>query len=246
MARTEHHGTTALVTGAAKRIGRAIACALADSGMNVVVHYNRSGPEARDLVSRIKKKGVSSWAISGDIETDDGCTALVGDAIAACGGNLSVLVNNASIFPESTLADLTFENLARAIRVNAWAPLLLSRAFAVTAAHGRGSIVNLLDNRISGSDRGHVGYLLSKQMLASLTRMCALEFSPAIRVNGIAPGIILPPAGKTGAYLDKLKGGVPLRMHGSPADIAAAVVFCATNPFLTGEIITIDGGKHLV
>jgi NAD(P)-dependent dehydrogenase (short-subunit alcohol dehydrogenase family) len=246
MARTERHGTTALVTGAAKRIGRAIACALADSGMNVVVHYNRSGPQARDLVSRIKKKGVSSWAISGDIETDEGCTVLVGDAIAACGGNLSVLVNNASIFPESTLADLTFENLARAIRVNAWAPLLLSRAFAVTAAHGRGCIVNLLDNRISGSDRGHVGYLLSKQMLASLTRMCALEFSPAIRVNGIAPGIILPPAGKTGAYLDKLKGGVPLRMHGSPADIATAVVFCATNPFLTGEIITIDGGKHLV
>jgi NAD(P)-dependent dehydrogenase (short-subunit alcohol dehydrogenase family) len=246
MARTELNGTTALVTGAAKRIGRAIACALADNGMNVVVHYNRSGPQARDLVSRIKKKGVSSWAIAGDIETDDGCTALVGDAIAACGGNLSVLVNNASIFPESTLADLTFENLARAIRVNAWAPLLLSRAFAVTAAHGRGCIVNLLDNRISGSDRGHVGYLLSKQMLASLTRMCALEFSPAIRVNGIAPGIILPPAGKTGAYLDKLKGGVPLRMHGSPADIAAAVVFCARNPFLTGEIITIDGGKHLV
>jgi len=244
---------TALITGSAKRIGRAIALACADNGMNVVVHYNRSLPDALELVSLCKKKGVSAWPVAADLGTDDGCTKLIDDAIAASGKTLSVLVNNASIFPESTLADMTFDDCVGSMRINAWVPLFLSRAFAARTAFGRGReqgrrrcVVNILDNRITGHDRGHVAYLLSKRMLASITRLCALELAPAVRVNGVAPGLILPPAGKTDAYLDKLKDGVPLRMHGSPSDIAAAVVFCARNPFLTGEIITVDGGKHLL
>jgi pteridine reductase len=237
---------TALVTGAARRIGRAIALSLADSGLNVVVHFNTSPSEARGLVSEIKEKGVSSWAVSGDFETDRGCAALIGDAAKAAGKSpLRVLVNNASIYPETTLSDMTFPDLTRCIRINAWAPLVVSRAFAAQAGRP-GCVVNILDNRITGRDHGHVAYLLSKQMLASVTRLCALEFSPSVRVNGVAPGLILPPAGKTRAYLDKLKKNVPLRAHGSPRDIASAVVFCVTSPFLTGEIITVDGGRHLL
>ena len=105
--------------------------------------------------------------------------------------------------------------------------------------------MNILDNRtFGGRDRSHAAYLLSKQLLASMTRLCAVEFSPAIRVNGVAPGPVLPPAGKTAAYLDKLKNLAPLKINGTPADIAAAAVFCVTSPFLTGEIITVDGGRR--
>ena len=247
-------GATALITGSAQRIGRAIALACADNGMNVVVHYNRSLADAHDLVVLCRKKGVSAWPVAADIGTDDGCAKCIDDAIAASGKTLSVLVNNASIFPESTLADMTFDDLVGSMRINAWAPLFLSRAFAERTAFSRGRreqgrrrcVVNILDNRKIGRDRGHVAYLLSKRMLASITRLCALELAPAVRVNGVAPGLILPPAGKSDAYLDKLKNGVPLRAHGSPSDIAAAVIFCARSPFLTGEIITVDGGKHLL
>lgn len=239
---------TALITGSAKRIGRAIALACADNGMNVVVHYNRSVTDAYDCVALCRKKGVSAWPVAADLGTDDGITKLIDDAVAASGKTLSVLVNNASIFPESTLADMTFDDLVESVRINAWAPLLLSRTFAARAVSGRRRcIVNILDNRTCGGrDGGHAAYLLSKRMLASMTLLCALELAPVVRVNGVAPGLILPPAGKTDAYLDKLKNGVPLQAHGSPSDIAAAVVFCVNSPFLTGEIITVDGGKHLL
>jgi pteridine reductase len=246
MRQNDLRGKTALITGAAKRIGRAIALACADNGMNVVVHYNRSQTDANDLVALCKEKDVSAWPVSGDIGTDGGCKKLVDDAHAVSGKNLFLLVNNASIFPESLFADMTFDDLIGSVRINAWAPLILSRNFAARAMTGGGCVVNILDNRTEGHDSGHVAYLLSKRMLASVTRLCALELAPSVRVNGVAPGLILPPAGKTEAYLDKLKSGVPLRAHGSPSDIADAVVFCASNPFLTGEIITVDGGKHLL
>jgi NAD(P)-dependent dehydrogenase (short-subunit alcohol dehydrogenase family) len=245
MTRAETTRATALITGAAKRIGRAIACALADNGMNVVVHYNRSRNDALELVALIRKKGVLSWAIAADFERGGG-EDLIKRAAIACGKSLSVLVNNASIYPKSSLKDMTHDDLARCIRVNAWAPLCLSRAFASHTGHrrGRGCIVNMLDNRISGRDSAHTAYLLSKQMLASITRLCAWEMAPSVRVNGVAPGLVLPPAGKGRAYLDKLKKGVPLRAHGTPLDIAAAVVFCVNSPILTGEIITLDGGRR--
>jgi NAD(P)-dependent dehydrogenase (short-subunit alcohol dehydrogenase family) len=246
MTRAERFGKTALVTGASKRIGRAIALTLADLGMNVAVHYNRSFSDANNLVGTIKKKGVFAWALSGDLRSEDECTALVRDCVSVSRSTLSVLVNNASIFPESTLFGMTLSDLVESLRINAWAPLVLTRAFSSHAARGPGCIVNILDNRITGTDRTHTAYLLSKQILASITRLCALELAPRFRVNGVSPGLILPPAGKTAAYLDKLKSGVPLRMRGSPSDIAAAVEFCVATPFLPGEIITLDGGKHLL
>jgi pteridine reductase len=249
MTRAETTRPTALVTGAAKRIGRAIALALADNGMNVVVHYNRSRADALELVALIRKKGVLSWAVAGDFERRGACEALMNRASIACGKGLSVLINNASIYPESTLADMTIDDLVRCVRVNAWTPLCLSRAFALHTGRkrGRGCIVNLLDNRMSGRDGTHTAYLLSKQLLASITRLCAREMAPKVRVNGVAPGLVLPPAGKTRAYLDKLRKGVPLRAHGTPRNIAAAVVFCVNSPILTGEIITLDGGRrHLL
>ncbi|HUI90725.1 MAG TPA: SDR family oxidoreductase [Chitinivibrionales bacterium] len=245
MARFPCAGRTALVTGGAKRIGRHIALACGREGMNVVVHYHRSRQEAQLLVQELTVEKITAWAVGGALDTSEMCDKLIRTASSLCGNSLWLLVNNASMFPARSLDKVSFGDLAASVRVNAWAPLCLSRAFAETARPG-GSIVNLLDARIAGYDKSHVAYILSKHLFAAITRQCAIEFAPRIRVNAVAPGLILPPAGKTEAYLNKLKNTVPLRMHGRPEDLAAAVVFLAKSPFVTGETIFVDGGKHLL
>ncbi len=237
-------GRSALVTGGAQRIGRHIAIACAEAGMNVVVHYHKSRSDAERLVGELARKGVCAWAVGADLNRPGGCEAVVGKARTLCGGSLSLLVNNASVFPERSLPQVTFVDIADTLRTNAWAPLCLSRAFAGKVR--RGSIVNLLDARIAGNDKNHAAYILSKHMLATLTKMCAIEFAPGLRVNAVAPGLILPPAGKTNGYLNKLKKTVPLRAHGTPFEVADAVLFLARSSFITGEIIFVDGGKHLL
>jgi NAD(P)-dependent dehydrogenase (short-subunit alcohol dehydrogenase family) len=140
--------------------------------------------------------------------------------------------------------DVGFSDVMRHMHVNAWAPFVLSREFARLADHGK--IVNLLDTRIIGHDREHVAYVLSKKMLAVLTVMCAREFAPDFTVNGIAPGLILPPAGKDESYLDKLAEKVPLRKHGGPQDIVDAVLYLLKSDYVTGQVIYVDGGRHLL
>lgn len=244
MPRSSFAKATALITGGSRRIGREIARACAHAGMNVVIHYRTSKSEALALAYEIETQGVRAWAIRGTLDTPAACERLVSRADVLCNRSLSLLVNNASSFPESSLSSFSFKDLTDAVGVNAWAPLCLSRAFAGLARSG--SIVNLLDARIAGRDRTHAAYILSKHLLAVLTKTCALEFAPVLRVNGVAPGLILPPAGKTNAYLRALTGTVPLKMHGDPLDIARTVVFLAQSPFITGEIIFVDGGRHLV
>jgi hypothetical protein len=244
MKRPPFANATALVTGGAQRIGRAIALACADAGINVVVHYRSSRADARVLAAEIASRGVGAWAVGATLGTQASCDALIRRSNSLCGSTLSLLVNNAATFPEGMLHEMSFRDLTGNIRVNAWTPLCLSRAFAKTVRSG--SIVNLLDARIAGKDSGHAAYILSKLLLASLTRICALEFAPAVRVNGVAPGLILPPAGKTKAYLNALARKVPLRMHGEPGDVAQAVLFLARSAFVTGEVVFVDGGRHLL
>ena len=146
-----------------------------------------------------------------------------------------MLVNNASIFPRDELDTLTLESLVDNVRVNAWAPFAASRVFARRIGHGH--IINLLDSRIDDADWGHVGYILSKHVLAAMTRMMALAFAPDIAVNAVAPGLILPPPGASQAYVDALVETVPLARHGEPEQVARAVAYLATSEFLTGEVI---------
>jgi NAD(P)-dependent dehydrogenase (short-subunit alcohol dehydrogenase family) len=129
------------------------------------------------------------------------------------------------------------------MEVNAWVPFVLSRAFAQRI--GRGKIVNLLDTRLKGYDWTHVGYILSKHLLAVMTRMMALEFAPHITVNAVAPGLVLPPPGKDETYLQSLVHTVPLQRYGGAQDIADAVVFLIRSDFITGNVIYVDGGRHL-
>ena len=159
-------------------------------------------------------------------------------------GSIDILINNASIFSPSTLMDLGFGDLTRHMQVNAWAPFVISREFARLV--GRGKIINLLDTKIHGYDQTHVAYILTKHMLSVLTRMCALEFAPGITVNAVAPGLILPPLGKDESYLEQLSPAVPLKRHGGPGDIANTVIYLLKSDFVTGQVIFVDGGRHLL
>jgi NAD(P)-dependent dehydrogenase (short-subunit alcohol dehydrogenase family) len=237
-------GKVALVTGASKRIGRAIAIALAEEGVHIVAHDRRAQEtEIKRVCDEVEDCGAKAWRVMADLEKPEEYGSLVAQAQKAAGG-LDILINNASIFLPSTVLDAGFNDFIRHVQVNAWAPFVLSRDFARLARGGK--IINLLDSRITGRARTHLAYLLSKQMLASLTRLCALEFAPVVTVNGVAPGLILPPAGKDEAYLDRLAEKVPLRKHGGPQDIADAVIYLLKSDYVTGQIIYVDGGRRLL
>ncbi len=235
-------GMTALVTGAGKRIGRAMARALAREGVNIIIHYNTSEEEARGAASELEGLGVKTWTVKADF----GNPAEYVDLIERCrklAGGFDVLVNSASVFPRSTINTIEYGGFLECMQVNAWVPFVLGREFAKHS--GKGSIVNLIDSRISGFDFTHVGYLWSKHILYEMTRLMAVEFAPGVTVNGINPGLILPPPGRSTGYLEKMKNTVPMKRHGDPEEIADAVVFLARNDFITGEVICIDGGRHL-
>jgi pteridine reductase len=235
-------GMTALVTGAAKRIGRQIALSLASEGVNVIVHYRRSREEAAELCAQLAGLGVMSWAVEADFDKPGDSEMLMARAFQTA-GPIDILINSASVFSPATLAELDFDDLTRNLRINAWAPFVFCRDFGRLA--GRGKIVNLLDTRIVGTDPAHVGYILSKHVLYLLTRLLAIELAPGISVNAVAPGLILPPAGKDERYLDQLAPLVPLQRHGDPGDIVEAILYLLRCDFVTGQVIYVDGGRHL-
>jgi len=235
-------GKTALITGAAKRIGRATALALADEGVNIAIHYNTSEGEAKNLALELESCGVKAWTIQADFDVQEQYETLIERTLELT-GSLDILVNNASIFPFEKLEDVTLDSLIKNMEVNAWVPFVLSRSFKELV--GKGKIINLEDSRTSGYDWSHIGYIMSKHVLAAFTRYTALAYAPDITVNAVAPGLILPPPGKDQSYLDRLVGTVPLKRHGEAEDIAEAVVFLAKSSFITGEVIHVDGGRHL-
>ena len=238
------HGKTAIVTGASRRIGRAISTALGEAGANVVIHDHQSlQGDCENLCDEMDRFGVKTWIVTADFENPSDTASVIERALKSA-GNLDMLINCAAIFVGDTLRDADFKNLMRHMQINAWAPLILSREFARLVTQGK--IINLLDTRISGYDWMHVSYILSKHVLHVLTKMTALEFAPGIAVNGLAPGLILPPQGKDMSYLNELAETVPLKRHGGPEDIVDAVLFLLKSDFITGQIINIDGGRHLM
>lgn len=228
--------------GGALRLGQAISSALAAEGMHILVHYHTSQDTAEDLADTLRKTGVKAWTLSADLESSEEAGRLVDRTLKLC-GKLDFIINNASIFPKDTLDDLSVENLFRNISINALAPFIIARSFAARSESG--CVVNLLDARITDYDREHVSYHLSKRMLSSLTQMMAAEFAPAVRVNAVAPGLILPPAGEDASYLDALKDTNYLKRVGAPDDVCRAVLFLLTSEFLTGQTLYVDGGRHM-
>ena len=236
-------GKTALVTGAAVRLGRATAVGLASAGARLVIHYGRSAQAAQELAQEIAGNGTQAWPLQADLERAEELESLVPRALELTGG-LDILVNNASIFPADSLKELELGNVVHSIQVNAWAPFVLSRSFAQHVE--RGQIVNFLDTRVAGYDWKHVSYIISKNVLALLTRMTALELAPDIAVNAVAPGLILPPPGKDESHLEALKHTVPLKRRGDAEGVVDAVLFLLKSDFITGQVIYVDGGRHLM
>jgi pteridine reductase len=238
-------GKRALVTGGARRIGKAIALGLGKAGAEVVIHYHSSVEAAQGVVEELRAAGVLSALVQADLSEAGEAEALLPRVWEEI-GPLDLLVNNASIFPPGRLEEATFDDVTTNIQVNAWAPFTLIREMARRASPERGpSVVNLLDARIAGGDPNHAAYHLSKLMLAELTRMAAVEFAPGLRVNGVAPGPVIPPEDKDEHYLRGLIAALPLSRKGSPDDIADAVLYLATASFVTGQTVFVDGGQHL-
>ncbi len=242
MTKYDLSGRTALVTGGAVRIGRAICQSLADAGAKVVINYNHSSEEADQLVDEIRGRGGQSWAMQADLGSQEQLLSLVPRA-RDLAGHLDILVNNASIFPVDDFSTFTLEDLHRNVEVNAWAPLALARSFGEMT--DTGDIVNIIDGRMVGYDWGHVAYHSSKYLLGLFHRMMAIRMAPGIKVNAVGPGLILPPEGKDQAYIESLKEKVPLKRVGSPEAVADAVLFLLSSDYITGQVIFVDGGRWL-
>jgi len=232
----------ALVTGAAKRLGKTTALALAGAGAHIIIHHNSSARAAQELKQQIQSLRVEAWTMQADLNKGSECDKLFSQAAAAA-GHIDILINNASIFPRQSLANVTEHELYDNIQVNAVAPLLLSRKFAEQGKQG--VIINFLDTHIVEYHASHAAYHISKRMLFTLTRMLALEYAPLVRVNAVAPGLILPPEGEDASYLKNHAEHNPLHAYGNEDDITAAVLFLIRSSFITGQVLFVDGGYHM-
>ena len=231
---------TALVTGGARRIGAAIARALAAEGWRVVLHCHRSRADAETLAHEIGAVGVVE-ANLGDRMAIEG---LIGRASAW--GPVDALVNNAAAFARDDIADVTWESFEAHLVPNLAAPLFLCRDFA-RAFGGRmgGNIVNLLDQKVGNLNPDFLSYTLSKVALSALTQMLAMAFAPRIRVNGVSPGLTLISGRQTEQSFQRAWRDTPLGVSSTPEELAAAVRFILATPSMTGQSIVLDGGETL-
>jgi NAD(P)-dependent dehydrogenase (short-subunit alcohol dehydrogenase family) len=245
---TPHHldyPRAALVTGAGKRIGRAIALALAADGWAIGLHYGESRDDAEALANEIAAKGGRAAALKADLAREQEVTTLVERAATAL-GSLGCLVNNASVFENDRALDVTRASWDRHIEVNLRAPFVLSQAFARQLPQEKqGCIVNILDERVWSLTPYFFSYTLSKAALWSVTQTLALALAPRIRVNGIGPGPTLPSPRQTEAQFQRQAGLMPLGRGTTPEEITDAVKFILAAPALTGQMIALDGGQHL-
>lgn len=240
-------GRTALVTGGAVRLGRAIALRLAQEGADVAIQYATSANAAQEVVRKIESLGRRCVAISADFTADPAAAAerAIREASAAL-GPVDLLVNSAAVFEPGTLADLTEAAWDKHFDINLKAPLWLTRAFAGLLPTDRtGCVINMVDWRALRPPTGHLAYTLTKAALAAATQLLAKELAPQIRVNAVAPGAILPPPGADESYLKQLRQRIPLARTGHPDDVTDAVVYLASASFVTGEILTVTGGEQL-
>ena len=233
----------ALVTGGAKRIGRAICLELAAAGFDLAIHHRDSGDEAEELAREIDALGRRAVCLSVDLADGIATHALIGRAAAAL-GPLSVLVNNASVFADDRLESLTGESWAAHMDVNLRAPVLLAQAFAAQAPDGS-AIVNILDQRVLKPDPRFFSYGLSKSALWVATRTMAQALAPRIRVNGVGPGPTLPSVHQAAGEFEAEARATPLQRAGSPEAVADAVRWLMDAGQVTGQMIAVDGGQHL-
>ena len=238
----EVDGLKALVTGGATRIGRAICLGLAEQGARVAIHFHRSEKEAREVAARCP----GSVILEADLAESEAAEALVAGAHDALGG-LDLLVNNAAIYQRVPLSEIDEESWQRHLDLNLTAPFFAARAAGRRLlAGGRGGlIVNLTDWAIARPYPDFLPYYAAKAGLAAMTAGLARALAPQVRVNAIAPGPILPTKGADEALLRKIRAATPLGRMGGEASVVSTVLFLIRNEFVTGETITVDGGRSL-
>jgi NAD(P)-dependent dehydrogenase (short-subunit alcohol dehydrogenase family) len=238
-------GTVAIVTGAAKRLGEAIALSLADAGCDVCVHYGRSRAAAEETANEIRARGVRAVTVRADLFEPQQAAETVFTAAEEL-GPVGIVINSAAIFDEGTLLTTTDDDWNRHFAINLQAPFHLCRQFARRHAAGtRGHIINIADWRATRPGTGHLAYTLTKSALVTLTRILALELAPDIQVNAIAPGAILPGVDAEVAEFERLADRIPLRRTGGPGDVTDSILYLLRSDFVTGEILHVTGGEEL-
>ena len=237
---------SALVTGAARRIGKALAIRLAEAGYDIALHASeRSAEEARALAAQIAAGGRRAEVFLADLSDAAQAGALVSRAVHAM-GPLSLLVNNASVFEADDAADFSANDFDRMMRINLRAPLQLSSAFAALAPEdGDACIINLLDQRVWRLNPRYFSYTLTKSALWTATQTMAQSFAPRVRVNGVGPGPTLANHVEGAQGFEREAASVLLARAVSPAEIADAVLYLAGARGVTGQMIAVDGGQHL-
>ena len=236
---------TALVTGGAKRLGRAIALALAGNGWDVAVHFHGSKDEAEATAAEIRKRGRRAAIIQADLTREREVESILPRVIEEL-GPLTCLVNNASVFEMDKIDTVTRESWDRHIEAGLRAPLVLSQAFARQLPEGSdGNIVNMLDQRVWKLTPYFLSYTVAKMGLWTLTRTLALALAPRIRVNGIGPGPTMPSPRQTEEQFRAQSAAVPLGHGATPEEIAGGILYILSAPSMTGQMIALDGGEHL-
>ncbi len=239
-------GSIALVTGSARRIGRALALELAARGAKVAIHYRRSESEARVALSHARDAGAEAEMFRADLTRGDQRDALIEGVLARFGG-LDILVNNASAFGPAALAETTPEDWDEQVESNAKAPFFLARrAGLLMVEAGRGKIVNIADTAGESIWPAYLPYSISKAALLGVTRGLAKSLAPHVQVNAVAPGPVQFPDYYTEDQKRIAIERTLLKRPGSPDDVARAVVFLIENDYVTGETLHVDGGRHLL
>jgi pteridine reductase len=236
-------GRVALVTGAGKRLGRAVALRLAEEGADVVIHYRSSAADAQSAVAALEKFGRRGFAIAADLSSIADIKRLFGEA-AKQFGRLDILVNSAANFLPSSIVSTTEEVWDSSLDSNLKAPFFCAQAAAPLLRRTRGTIINFADTGGLLGWPGYMAHSVSKAGVVMLTKVLAKALAPEVRVNAIAPGTITLPGDPPEWEADFIKLAL-LRRTGAPSDIADAVVFLIQSPFMTGQILILDGGRTL-
>jgi pteridine reductase len=241
---TTHAGRVALVTGAGRRVGRAIALALGAAGLRVIVHYNGSADGAKETARLIEQAGGNAAVVQADLSDPLAAERLLDDIIER-EGSLAVLVNSAAMMLRTPVGETTVAEWDDMFALNVRAPYFLSQRAAPALRASRGCIVNVADLAAFETWPAYVPHGITKAAVVQMTRGLARVLAPEVRVNAVAPGVVLLPEGWSEADAERLRSTTPLKRLGTPEDVASAVLYLIQAEYVTGEVITIDGGRHV-
>jgi NAD(P)-dependent dehydrogenase (short-subunit alcohol dehydrogenase family) len=238
-------GDVIVVTGAAKRVGREIALYLAQKGFRIILHCNTSYQEALCLQEELQQKGCESAVVQGDL-TDTAHLEALFSLFLEPFGRVDGLINSASVFSPKSITEVDVDTWQRDMALHAAAPFFLSKYLYrhLVARKATGSVVNITDTKLSSPTASRPSYYCSKASLSEETRVLAVALAPVVRVNAVAPGVIL--SYDDGHYFSQMEQKLPLKKCGDPNDVCEAIGYLLSASFVTGEVLRVDGGQHLL